>query len=96
MARPEVTGRKPGANTVEGDSGQPEPPPLTPRLAFSIKQFCQAHSISEDFYYKLKRQRKNPREMLVGSRVLISIESAADWRREREAATANADQQMGA
>jgi hypothetical protein len=61
-----------------------EPPP--PTLALSIQQFCQAHSISEDFYYKLKRQGAGPREMRVGSRTLISIEAAAEWRRAREAA----------
>jgi hypothetical protein len=87
MARREVTGKKPAA--VALDNGPPDPkkddePPPTPKLAFSIKQFCAAHSISEDFYYKLKRQKKNPKEMLVGSRVLISIEAAEAWRREQE------------
>ena len=53
------------------------PIPL-PRLALSILEFCDAHGISEGFYYKLKRQCKGPREMKVGARTLISFESAAE------------------
>jgi hypothetical protein len=30
--------------------------PATPRLALTIPQFCEAFSISEAFYYKLKKQ----------------------------------------
>ena len=59
------------------------PIPL-PRLALSILEFCDAHGISEGFYYKLKRQCKGPREMKVGARTLISFESAAEWRRAQE------------
>ncbi|MGV7212498.1 helix-turn-helix transcriptional regulator [Bradyrhizobium sp. UFLA05-112] len=62
------------------------PPPLpTPRLALSIPEFCKAHGISEGFFYKLKKQGEGPREMKVGARTLISFESAAEWRRAREA-----------
>ena len=56
----------------------------TPRLALSIPEFCKAHGISEAFFYKLKKQRKGPREMKVGARTLITFESAAEWRRARE------------
>ena len=59
------------------------PIPL-PRLALSISEFCDAHGISEGFYYKLKKQHKGPREMKVGARTLISFESAAEWRRAQE------------
>jgi hypothetical protein len=51
----------------------------------SIPEFCYAHSISEDFYFKLKRQNEGPDEMAVGARTLISVEAAAAWRRKREA-----------
>ncbi len=80
MARREITGKKSGANPREP---QPVPP-----LAMSIPQFCTAHNISEGFYYKLKKQKLNPREMKVGTRTLITFEAAADWRTEREAASA--------
>jgi hypothetical protein len=50
----------------------------------SIPLFCRSHGISEDFFYKLKRQGQTPRLMKVGARTLISHEAAADWRRECE------------
>jgi hypothetical protein len=82
MAQGEVTGRKPGVST---DLGGGSPP--TPLLAMTIPQFCNAHNISEGFYYKLKKQKLNPREMKVGTRTLITFEAAADWRAERQAAS---------
>ena len=39
------------------------PRPSTPRLALSIPEFCEAHGISEGFFYKLKKQGEGPREM---------------------------------
>ena len=59
-------------------------PPPTPRLALSIAEFCKAHGISEGLFYKLKRQGEGPREMKVGTRTLITFESASEWRRARE------------
>jgi predicted DNA-binding transcriptional regulator AlpA len=53
--------------------------------AYSIRAFCRRHGISEAFYYKLRQQSLAPREMRLGSRVLISREAAAAWRRAREA-----------
>jgi hypothetical protein len=75
MGRKKLTGKS------EPVVDAPMPPP---RLALSILQFCDAHGISEAFYYKLKKQCKGPREMKVGARTLISFESAAEWRRARE------------
>lgn len=67
MSRPEVTGRKVAD---------------VPRAAYTIPEFCAAHRISESFYYKLKRLGLGPAERYVGARVLITNESAADWRRQ--------------
>lgn len=64
---------------------RPETVSSTPRLALSIAQFCEAHNISEGFFYKLKRQGIGPREMKLGTRTLITFEAAAKWRAEREA-----------
>ncbi|WP_426527258.1 hypothetical protein [Bradyrhizobium sp. McL0615] len=77
MARREITGKK------LSDANPHEPQPV-PTLAMSIPQFCAAHSISEGFYYKLKKQQLNPREMKVGTRTLITFEAAADWRAKRQ------------
>lgn len=85
MARRAATAWKPGG----GADFNTEPPPRpTPRLALSILEFCKAHGISEGFFYKLKKQGEGPREMRVGARTLISFESAAEWRRAREGASA--------
>jgi hypothetical protein len=56
------------------------------RLAFSISEFCEAHGFSVDHYFRLQRQGLGPAVMKVGHRTLISCESAAEWRRAREAA----------
>ena len=76
MARPEVTGRKPiQANAADHAD------------AYSIDEFCARHRISPQLFYKLKPQGLMPVTFNVGTRVLISREAAAAWRRERENAT---------
>src|SRR6516165_3398479 len=62
------------------------PPIRGPPLAMSIKAFCALHGISEDMFYKMKRDGWGPATMKVGSRTLISHESAAAWRKAREEA----------
>jgi hypothetical protein len=54
-------------------------------LAFSIREFCKLHGISERFYFKLKVDGRGPDEINLGHRVLISREAAARWRAGREA-----------
>jgi predicted DNA-binding transcriptional regulator AlpA len=77
MARPEVTGRGPA---------NPQ------KLAFSIAEFCELHDISRAHFYNIIKTGDGPRMMEVGGRKVISREAAADWRREREAASAPAQQ----
>jgi hypothetical protein len=60
----------------------------TEALAFSIREFCKRHAISERFYFKLKADGHGPEEIHLGHRVLISREAAARWRAEREAESA--------
>jgi hypothetical protein len=52
--------------------------------AYSIDEFCARHRISPQLFYKLKPQGLMPRTFNLGTRVLISREAAAAWRRERE------------
>jgi hypothetical protein len=94
MARPEVTGKgsktkavpvKNRGRDVPAKNRVRERPAVEPAW-FSIRTFCAAHHISEAMYYKMKAQGWGPKEALVGNRVLITPESAASWRREREAA----------
>jgi hypothetical protein len=61
-----------------------------PPAALSIAQFCAAHQISESSYFKMRAAGLGPQEIQVGRRRIISLESAAAWRAEREAATAAA------
>jgi hypothetical protein len=77
--RGEITGRKPRSD-VGTKTGLPP-------LAYSIPEFCECHRISVSFYYELKRDGLAPREMVLGTRRVISAEAAADWRRERETNT---------
>ena len=62
--------------------------------AFTVKDFCKAHSISLAYYYDLKAAGIGPREMRLKHKVLISYEAAADWRRAREAAAENLEQKI--
>lgn len=65
---------------------------MTPdRDAYSIPEFCAAHGFSRAGYYNLAPDDR-PREMRVGARVLISRESALDWRRRMEARAAEESQ----
>jgi hypothetical protein len=57
------------------------------RAAFTITEFCDSHRISRSMLYKMWSEGSGPRTMPVGTKVLITVEAAADWRREREAAS---------
>ena len=62
------------------------PDPFIEPLALSIKQFCAAHGICVETYFRMQRAGIGPAVMKVGSRTMISVEAAAAWRREREEA----------
>lgn len=57
--------------------------------AYTVAEFCAAHRISRSKLYELWQEGRGPRKMRVDSRVLISVESATEWRRGREAASAS-------
>jgi hypothetical protein len=93
MARAEVTGRKPRARAAATDNVPPirAPPPMVAPACFSIKTFCLAHHLSEAMFFKMREAGIGPDVMQVGRRVLITFESAARWRAEREAAATAAE-----
>ena len=80
MARREITGKK----LRQARSSRAA---AHLHLRCRSRSSATAHNISEGFYYKLKKQKLNPREMKVGTRTLITFEAAAEWRAEREAAS---------
>jgi predicted DNA-binding transcriptional regulator AlpA len=57
-------------------------------VAFTIAEFCETHRLSRSKLYQMWNAGTGPRKMQIGSKILISVEAAADWRREREAASA--------
>ena len=52
--------------------------------AFTLKEFFARNGLKKSSYYKMRQQGKGAREMRLGSKVMISPESEADWRRARE------------
>jgi hypothetical protein len=72
-----------GAIPARAD-GAALPPIRGPPLAYTILEFCEAARISEDFFYKLKRQGQTPRLAKVGARTLITVTAANEWFKERE------------
>jgi len=56
------------------------------REAYTIDEFCRTHGISRAHYFNIQNRGEGPRVMRVGARVLVSRESAAEWRRSREVA----------
>ena len=55
---------------------------------FTIPEFCAAHRLSRSKLYQLWAAGAGPRKMSIGTKILITVEAAADWRREREATSA--------
>jgi hypothetical protein len=58
------------------------------RDVYTVEEFCDAHRISRSRFYALLRDGRGPRVMRVDSRIRISREAAADWRRASEAEAA--------
>jgi predicted DNA-binding transcriptional regulator AlpA len=57
---------------------------VTGKACYSVDEFCSAHAISRAMFYKLKAEGRGPKTMSVGSRTLVSMEAAAEWRRSCE------------
>ena len=57
---------------------------MSSREAFSVNDFCSAHSISRSFFYRLESKGLGPRTFKIGDRTLISKEAAAEWRAQLE------------
>jgi hypothetical protein len=86
VSRPEVAGRKTRQRAKAKNKSLPSSTEIAP-AAYSIREFCTAHRISLDHYYKQQRLGLGPTVMRVGHRSLISFESAGEWRRAREEAS---------
>jgi hypothetical protein len=58
------------------------------RDAQTVAQFCASNEISRAMLYKLWKEKLGPRFFRVGRKVLISRESAKEWRERMERQTA--------
>jgi hypothetical protein len=54
--------------------------PPTPAAWYTIRAFCEAHKLSQAMYFKMKAEKRGPRETAVGARRYITFEDAALWR----------------
>jgi hypothetical protein len=62
---------------------------LTDPDAYSIRQFCDRHNISESFFFRLRARGEGPAMIAVGKRRLITREAARAWRKRRAEVASN-------
>jgi hypothetical protein len=62
-------------------------PPVPPAW-YTLREFATAHRLSMAMLYKLKKQKRGPAEIAVGSRRYITFEDAAAWRAAQKEAVA--------
>jgi hypothetical protein len=91
-ARGRVVGKRDRRTKVEKRARarqQARAPPLGAEVcAYSIPEFCRVHGgISQSYFHALVAKGKGPRLMKIGARTLISVEAAAEWRKQQEATT---------
>jgi hypothetical protein len=60
------------------------PVPAGERAASTREEFCRSHRISRSKYYELRKRGEGPDEMIVDGKHLISNESGARWRKQKE------------
>lgn len=90
--RPGKQPRIPAEPAVDDDDAPTEQPPKKPpvdipRGAYRIPEFARSHGFSRSHYYVLKKLGQAPDETDAGGVPIITIESAARWRRRRTAAS---------
>ena len=81
-----TTKSEPDSHT-KGKSTPIRGPPVPPAW-YSVREFCLAHRLSISMYFKLKAEKRGPRETAVGSRRYVTFEAAAEWRAAQKEATA--------
>lgn len=90
---PNETGATPHAEPKAAKRKKTPPirgPPVE-RQAYTIPEFCEAHRISIDTYYRMARAGDGPEIMKVGHGTRISVEAAKAWREAGKAATETAE-----
>jgi hypothetical protein len=54
-------------------------------VCYTVSEFCQAHRLSRSTIYQMWANGTGPRVIRICTKLLISFEAAAEWRRQREA-----------
>ena len=54
------------------------------RAAYTVSEFCEAHRISRSKLYELWQAGIGPAFKNIGTKKIITVEAAADWRRQSE------------
>jgi hypothetical protein len=52
--------------------------------AYTLAQFLKKVNLPHSTYYQLRKQKRTPREIRFGRKILISHESAIEWLRHME------------
>jgi hypothetical protein len=88
----DATAIEPAAKSEPDAPAKAEATPIRgpPVLAawYTIREFCVAHRLSISMFFKLKADKRGPRETAVGSRRYITFEDAAAWRAAQQQKTA--------
>ncbi|HEY5131754.1 MAG TPA: hypothetical protein VIJ35_31425 [Bradyrhizobium sp.] len=58
--------------------------PAAEGAAFTLKEFCFQNRISPPTYNELRAKGRGPKEIRIGTKVLITPKAEAEWRRARE------------
>ena len=56
-----------------------------PRMGLSIAEFCGTFGVSQSHYRNLRRQKRGPKEIRLGRRVIITVRDAQEWARTQAA-----------
>jgi hypothetical protein len=82
----EATGKSEPDSPAKAKATPIRGPPVPPAW-YTIREFCVAHRLSISMFFKLKADKRGPRETAVGSRRYITFEDAAAWRSARQQET---------
>lgn len=98
MARAEVIGRAPfGADVLMTEAGKQRRSRLDPDpAAYTISEFCRAHTISRGHFYTLRRRGLGPDVAELLGRRIVTHEAAARWRKQRTSASKRSGTASGA
>lgn len=64
------------------------------KIVYSVQEFCDAHQVGRNLFYKMLAAGIGPKILKLGRRTLITHEAAACWRQKMENQSYRADKPM--